>query len=244
MGRRSSERSGGCTGLGPTGMCRSESDQSPDPMPVESIRGGSADMQDKPTLHLGPHHLLHGKFVNLQKPYAVIRKAVGAASGTTLEGDSDEEVDMDEGPTSSKKRRVEKTVAGTRSDKGGGDDDDDDDDEDEEAPLFAADPDIFPSTPPASKHVTSSSPYHPASAARDYSSELDPTSSPPQWDEDDEDEEDEEVRKPRGVAVETREKEVRRKGQARDRRKPEEKERTRHYEVVGVVRRKVVFHLR
>ncbi|OCF38434.1 hypothetical protein I317_07784, partial [Kwoniella heveanensis CBS 569] len=62
---------------------------------------------DKPTLHLGAHHLLHGKFVNLQKPYAVIRRVVagansnidGAAAGTgvALEGDAEEEEEEEEG---------------------------------------------------------------------------------------------------------------------------------------------------
>lgn len=188
------------------------------------------DDKDKPTLHLGPHHLLHGKFANLQKPYAVIRKAVGIASGTTLEGDSDEEIEMEDGPSSTKKRKHDAPNFEAKKE---------DEEDEEEAPLFAADPDIFPSTPLGSKHMTSSSPYYPASAARDYSSELDPTSSPPQWQDDDEDDNEEaEAERSR------REEEKRRKERSREKRKKEDKERTRHYEVVGIVRRKVVFHLR
>lgn len=33
------------------------------------------ERMDKPTLHLGKHHLLHGKIVNLPRPLAVIRRA-------------------------------------------------------------------------------------------------------------------------------------------------------------------------
>jgi hypothetical protein len=52
-------------------------------------RGSSC--QDKPTLHLGEHHLLHGKMANLAKPYAVIRRALALVpEGTAgeVEGDA------------------------------------------------------------------------------------------------------------------------------------------------------------
>ena len=39
--------------------------------------------QDKPTLHLGKHHLLHGKIVNLPRPLAVIRRADSRDASTS-----------------------------------------------------------------------------------------------------------------------------------------------------------------
>ncbi|WWD19236.1 hypothetical protein CI109_103694 [Kwoniella shandongensis] len=209
------------------------------------------DRPDKPTLHLGEHHLLHGKFVNLQKPYAVIRRVVGTPSSVSviengkavaLEGDASEEESDDEGSDS------------------------EEEDEEEDQPLFAANPDMFPSTPsPTNKKRApqSSSPmsWAPASTPKDYSSELDPSSparsemddfgfpkrSQP-VDEDDEENEDEEERRRKkrklGKEKEKAEKEKAARAKAKRVKNKDDKERTRHYEVVGVVRKKVVFALR
>ena len=195
-------------------------------------------------MHLGEHHLLHGKFANLQKPYAVIRKATGETGGTALEGDASEEEevgmgDQGEGVGSAKKRKTHmkgqhQQQHGSSKPRQDADEDDEEEDEDE-PPLFAPDPDIFPSRPSHAAHPPSSSPFLPPSAARDYSSELDPASSPARWTDD----EDEEARDRLGEKEERIKRE-----RAREKRKRDERERTRHYEVVGIVRKKVVFALR
>ena len=204
-------------------------------------------------MHLGPHHLLHGKFANLQKPYAVIRKAMGqsgGAAGTTLEGDaSDEEIDVEgiddkeNGATSAKKRRQGGSTEKKRQNESAVKASVPDDEEEDDPPLFAADPDIFPSTPMVERPPASSSPFYPASAPRDYSSELDPASSPARWEAEDDNEEDGDEQE-RAHSARILEEEKRRRVQAREKRKRDERERTRSYEVVGIVRKKVVFHLR
>lgn len=180
--------------------------------------------------------------VNLQKPYAVIRKAVGETSGTALEGDiSDEEAALEEeGPTASvKKRKVDKTPNGHGKDKGRAmDEGEEGEEEEDEPPLFAPEPGIFPATPSSDDGPASSSPFYPSSAPRDYSSDLDPGSSPAKWDQEDEEDVEAEVEKLR-IAEEKR-----KRDKAREKRKRDQKERTRHYEVVGIVRKKVVFALR
>lgn len=190
--------------------------------------------QDKPTLHLGEHHLLHGKMVNLQKPYAVIRKATGDSGGTTLEGDiSDEEGAMEEEvPSASAKKRKTSSKLQKRKDE--------EEEEEEDPPLFAPEPGILPSTPSRDNAPASSSPFYPSSAPRDYSSELDPASSPPVWDDEVDDEEDEEREAEKQRIADQKMK----RDKAREKRKRDQKERTRHYEVVGIVRKKVVFALR
>jgi hypothetical protein len=164
---------------------------------------------------------------NLAKPYAVIRRALalvpeGAAG--EVEGDAEDEEDleddllaMDARPLKSKSQ-----VKGKGKEKAEEDED--------EAPLF---PDVL-QTPRKRSNDPSSSPssIFPSSAIKDYSSELD-FSSPPMSDtskrdlgsSDDEEEEEEERRRKR----------AKRSGK---------KERTRRYEVVGIVRKKVVFALR
>lgn len=102
----------------------------------------------------------------------------------------------------------------------------------DDAPPF---PEAFttPSRPTRATDPASSSPWNmPSSSARDYSSDLD--SSPAPVAEDSDDDED---------AQKAREEERKRKAK-RERRKAERPERSRHYEVVGVVRKKVVFALR
>lgn len=180
--------------------------------------------QDKPTLHLGEHHLLHGKITSLPKPFAVIRRVVGTSrttlGGDAIEGDAEEEEEESSGEgeeRTAKKRKV-------------------DDDSDEEPPLFAPNPDDLPLTPRGRQPPSSSSPIYPPSAMRDYSSELD-MSSPARDIDDSEDDGAEDEEK---VAVEAKRKAAKRKRE----RKEGERERTRHYEVVGVVRKKVVFALR
>jgi hypothetical protein len=188
-----------------------------------------ADIQDKPTLHLGEHHLLHGKMANLAKPYAVIRRALALApegAAGEVEGDAEDEEDLEDDLLAMDARPTSK---GKGQDKGKGKAED----EEEEGPLF---PDLF-QTPPKKSNDPSSSPssIYPSSAIKDYSSELD-FSSPPMSDtsskrdleessDDSEDNGEEERRRKKA------------KGSGK-------KERTRRYEVVGIVRKKVVFALR
>ncbi|TXT08848.1 hypothetical protein VHUM_02976 [Vanrija humicola] len=178
------------------------------------------DRPDHPTLHVGAHHLLHGKIATLPKPYAVIRRVVGTSAGTAVEGDAaDEESDEE------REAREKDTPKKARAD-----------DEDEDEPPLFADADAY--TTPSKAHAplpSSSSPFAPSSAARDYSSDLSSPAPHDAWGfpvtpgDDDEDDEDEEEQ---------------RAAERRRKRKRESKERTRHYEVVGVVRKKVVFALR
>lgn len=163
---------------------------------------------------------------NLPKPYAVIRKAAAPqaeAEAHALEGDAADEESDEEREVIAKKRKAE--------------------DEDEDEVLFpdaqaarAGLGDMF-STP--TKAMAASSDYAPSSPPRDYSSDL---SSPPNgtdaWGfpaplEDEVEEEREEKERQAAKARERREK--RRRAQP---------ERTRYYEVVAVVRKKVVFALR
>jgi DNA mismatch repair ATPase MutL len=178
---------------------------------------------------------------NLAKPYAVIRRALATQEGIEgeVEGDAEDEDDLeDEQP----KKKITPARIGYTKGKGKGRGDDS---EDDEAPLFPPNPeDEFDPfhTPPKSRnggHASSSpSTIYPSSAMKDYSSELD-FSSPPmsdtskrdreEEDDGDEDEEDEEE-------------ERRRRKKAK--KASMTKQRTRRYEVVGIVRKKVVFALR
>jgi DNA mismatch repair ATPase MutL len=162
---------------------------------------------------------------NLAKPYAVIRRALALVpEGATgeVEGDAEDEEDLEDDLLAMDARPLKSKS----QDKGKGKAEE----EEDEAPLF---PDIL-QTPPKKSIDPSSSPssIYPSSAIKDYSSELD-FSSPPMSDtskrdlesSDDEEEEEEEKRR----------KKAKRSGK---------KERTRRYEVVGIVRKKVVFALR
>lgn len=166
---------------------------------------------------------------NLAKPYAVIRRALalvpeGAAG--EVEGDAEDEEDLEDDLLAMDARPLKSKS----QDKGKGKEKAEEDENEDEAPLF---PDIL-QTPPKKSNDPSSSPssIYPSSAIKDYSSELD-FSSPPMSDtsrrdlesSDDEEEEEEERRR----------KKAKRSGK---------KERTRRYEVVGIVRKKVVFALR
>ncbi|RXK42344.1 hypothetical protein M231_00334 [Tremella mesenterica] len=222
------------------------------------------DRPDKPTLHLGPHHLLHGKIVSLPKPLAVIRKSHAPIATThkadvhsdrntrgVLEGDVSEEdqeeeehdplqtMDTRAGP--SKPSKVKKTT--------------EESEEEDEEPLF---PMTKPFRTPSrlgkshghTPSIKSSSPVYPPSSIQDYSSDLDPTS-PYRQDECDRqmttlhDNEDE-MESP-SVLRREREKRKREEEEKKRRKKRKlehDKERTRYYEVVGLVRKKVVFSLR
>ncbi|KAL7422367.1 hypothetical protein Q5752_003013 [Cryptotrichosporon argae] len=196
------------------------------------------DRPDKPTLHLGAHHLLHGKIVTLPKPYAVIRRAAvvgGASAARAIEGDADaEESDAEregaEAVTTPKRARAGGAGRGRPGQQRGEEEDED------EAPLFEPNEDIF-GTPARPAHVDSSSPF--PSSARDYSSELDPTSPYRLNSGGDDDDDDGAARE-----VEAQRRLEERKRERREKRKREGGERTRHYEVVAVVRKKVVFALR
>jgi len=162
---------------------------------------------------------------NLAKPYAVIRRALALApegAAGEVEGDAEDEEDLEDDLLAMDARP---SLKGKGKGKGKAEEDE------EEDPLF---PDVL-QTPPKKTNDPSSSPssIYPSSAIKDYSSELD-FSSPPMSDttkrdleenSDDEEEEEEERRR----------KKAKRSGK---------KERTRRYEVVGIVRKKVVFALR
>jgi hypothetical protein len=195
--------------------------------------------KDKPTLHLGEHHLLHGKMADLAKPYAVIRRALalvpadgeGGGAVGEVEGDAEEEEDLEDDLLA-----MDRQTSNRPSAKAKGKGKQKEEEEEEEGPLF---PDINitpPHTPKRGGQHPPSSPsssMYPSSAMKDYSSELD-FSSPPvsdtstsKRDRDDESESEDEE--------EERRKKVK---------KSRKKERTRRYEVVGIVRKKVVFALR
>ncbi|WWD02195.1 hypothetical protein V865_000233 [Kwoniella europaea PYCC6329] len=189
------------------------------------------DRPDKPTLHLGPHHLLHGKFVNLQKPYAVIRKVIGTSNsveGTTkLEGNASNEESNEEDSSS-------------------------EEEEEEEENLFGQDE---PTTPLKLKSMDySSSPVYAPLTPMDYSSDLEMDPSSParsEWDQSEhDDQEDEDQERPNkraktkvngGGKISTVE---RRKKEKQKKLESGEKDRTRSYQVIGIVKRKVVFALR
>ncbi|WVQ79742.1 hypothetical protein IAT38_001842 [Cryptococcus sp. DSM 104549] len=203
------------------------------------------DRPDKPTLHLGPHHLLHGKFTNLQKPYAIIRRVVGDAS------------------TSSN------TASAEAGDKGKGVAVQGDASEEEEESSDEEEEELFPKEAGGEERedrdggMRSSSPFSYApSTPKDYSSDI-ASSPPPSFsgpgggkrprEEDDEDADEfaedggvEERRKRKRAEEEEKrkKKEKRERWRRRQREERKEKERARHYAVVGVVRRKVVFTLR
>lgn len=185
-------------------------------------------MQDKPTLHLGSHHLLHGKIATLPKPYAVIRRALAQHEGVSgeVEGDAEEEDEVVEDETRSKRAPKGKGRAPTVQQER----EDGEDEEEEEGPLFPPDPDgpLFQTPVKGNGHASSSpSTVYPSSAVKDYSSELD-FSSPPMSDKADEEE-----------SANTRKRKAVNKSED-----PTKKQRTRRYEVVGVVRKKIVFALR
>jgi hypothetical protein len=171
---------------------------------------------------------------NLAKPYAVIRRALALvpAEGAVgeVEGDAEEEEDLEDDLLA-----MDRQTSNRPSAKAKGKGKQKEEEEEEEGPLF---PDIDttpPHTPKRDGQHPSSSPssMYPSSAMKDYSSELD-FSSPPvsdtstsKRDRDDESESEDEE--------EERRKKVK---------KSRKKERTRRYEVVGIVRKKVVFALR
>jgi DNA mismatch repair ATPase MutL len=164
----------------------------------------------------------------LSKPYAVIRRALALApegAAGEVEGDAEDEEDLEDDLLAMDARPP-------TNDKGKGKGKQRAEEEEEEPPLF---PDII-QTPPRNSNDPTSSPssIYPSSAIKDYSSELD-FSSPPmsdtskrdlEEDSDDEDEEEEERKRKKAKRASGR------------------KERTRRYEVVGIVRKKVVFALR
>lgn len=222
--------------------------------------------QDKPTLHIGEHHLLHGKMSTLPKPYAVIRKAQAPSTSTTLdiglnphalEGDaedeeSDEEREREEAaratPNKHKKAKTDKNDDKNKNKN------DDEEEEEDDGPLFP--PSEMLMMTPQTKNAglpPSSSPFSEfATPARDYSSDLSsPVTGMDAWgfprkrgadnDENEEDNDDDD----RGPETQARDRErERRRAERRQKRKAEQPERARHYEVVGVVRKKVVFALR
>jgi hypothetical protein len=181
---------------------------------------------------------------------------VNGSSGTAIEGDADEEEDAEEDEAASGEVRVRTPLRPSKT-LGGRPPIDDDDDDVDEPPLF---PPGSPQTPAVAGRLihaqvpASSSPFLPPSSIRDYSSELD-FSSPAQRfgskrdrsDNEDEDEDEDEDDK-EDEDEEEEDEETKRKRLKVERKKAERRamkpERTRYYEVVGVVRKKAVFALR
>ncbi|BEJ03010.1 hypothetical protein CcaverHIS641_0101850 [Cutaneotrichosporon cavernicola] len=170
-------------------------------------------------------------------PYAVIRRAEDPAGGA-LEGDAeDEESDADNEEERSPKRPAGgRDILGPLAKKRRVDEDDDD-----EPPLFPEQ--NTPQRPPPPLPPSSPISFHPSSA-HDYSSDLDSspvmgfgTLPPSEFDEDEAEEERERRREEERAAREREERH-------RARRRAARPERVRHYEVVGVVRKKIVFALR
>lgn len=192
--------------------------------------------------------MLHGKISSLAKPYAVIRRALTQNRNVdgAVEGDAEEEDDLeDDLDVESKKTPTRLKENGKGKGKGKASRDEDEEEE-EEGPLFPVDPDgpLF-QTPTKGDSNPSSSPstVYPSSAMKDYSSELD-FSSPPiseassrgrKRDNDDEGDEDDQDGSPEMV---------KRRKHSKKGLDPNKKQRTRRYEVVGVVRKKIVFALR
>lgn len=192
----------------------------------------------------------------------MIRRAV-AAAGQTLEGDAEEE----ESDADNEEERTPKRPTGAASGASGARRGDPassplaavsrlpggrpgDESEEEDGPLFPEQ-----QTPTTRPMPLSSSPFLPPSSARDYSSDLDSSpvrppldlnSSPPRGlgDEDDDEEEREREKEERRRRREEERAEREREERHRARRRAARPERTRHYEVVGVVRKKIVFALR
>lgn len=174
----------------------------------------------------------------LSKPYAVIRRALALvpAEGATgeVEGDAEEEDDLEDDLLAIDRQTPNRPSTNAKE-KGKGKEKEKEkaEEEEDEGPLF---PDITPpQTPQRGNGHPSSSPssIYPSSAMKDYSSELD-FSSPPVSDTSKRDREEE-------SDSEDEEEEERRRKKAK---KSGKKERTRRYEVVGIVRKKVVFALR
>lgn len=176
----------------------------------------------------------------LARPYAVIRRAV-ADSGANIEGDAaDEESDAEReaeqeaatsSPVAPKKARLHSSAAG-----------EDGEGEEDDPPLF---PEMATPSRPARdlppSSLPPSSPPAPSSQGPEYSSDLSsPVRGMDAWGfarrpgSDDEDDEAQQERE-----AERRERERKRRRAARPPR-----ERARHYEVVAVVRKKIVFSLR
>jgi DNA mismatch repair ATPase MutL len=182
--------------------------------------------------------------VNLPKPFAVIRKVVGLRGSDIAEHgahddqegeaedddeDEDEEDEDEEEMNDTPKRAKMEDRKGKGKQK---------EEDEEEPPLFAPNPDILPTTP-----QRSSSPFYPSSAMGDYSSELDMSSPVRGMGGEDEEDDEEAVEEQKRQNEEAR-KRTEAKRKRKERKAQEGKGRIRHYEVVGVVRKKVVFALR
>lgn len=163
-----------------------------------------------------------------------------------VEGDAEEEDDLED------EAAIKKTPtrpATTAKGKGKGKAKEGEEEDEEEGPLFPLDPDgpLFQTPTKGDRHPSSSpSTIYPSSAMKDYSSELD-FSSPPvseassrgtKRDDDMEPDEDEDGDHDGSPKANKKRK------QAKKVVDPTKKQRTRRYEVVGVVRKKIVFALR
>lgn len=232
-------------------------------------------------MHIGPHHLLHGKFSTLPKPYAVIRRAIveDDKGDGVVEGDAEAEDDDEHDTTAEADENGEVSAGDGRATKRRKSDGNGRSPEGQARPssfsgtLFEPDLEsaLFQTPAKPSRQMENrrrdersgssptSSSFQPSSAIKDYSSELD-FSSPPAYDLEEEDEDGggyTEAKRPQDVdnADEDGDDKIdwgdspsaALAGNAIRRakkRKDKVSKRTRRYEVVGIVRKKVVFALR
>lgn len=138
--------------------------------------------------------------------------------------------------------------------------DEEDEEDEEEGPLFETDQNVETTPTKDRQAPRSSSPFYPPSTPKDYSSDIEmPSPAGSQMDgfgfpkrgraqdededgDEDEDEEDIDIKRRKRRKLE--EAKAKEKRERREKRREGRKERTRHYAVVGIVRKKVVFALR
>ncbi|KAJ9105966.1 hypothetical protein QFC19_003301 [Naganishia cerealis] len=73
------------------------------------------ERMDKPTLHLGKHHLLHGKIVTLPRPVAVIRREVTINTASDTDEDLEAAGGEDE-ESNTKRQKADQTAPETTTD--------------------------------------------------------------------------------------------------------------------------------
>lgn len=146
-------------------------------------------------------------------------------------------------------------VQGDAVDEESSDEEDEEDEEDEgEGPLFEKDQNVETTPTKDRQALRSSSPFYPPSTPKDYSSDIEMSSPagsqmddfgfPKRGRSQDEDEDEENIDIERRKRRKLEEAKAKEKRERREKRREGRKERTRHYAVVGIVRKKVVFALR
>lgn len=136
--------------------------------------------------------------------------------------------------------------------------DEEDEEDEEEGPLFETDQNVETTPTKDRQAPRSSSPSYPPSTPKDYSSDIEmsspagsqmdgfgfPKRGRAQDEDEDEDEDEEDIDIERRKRRKLEEAKAKEKRERREKRREGRKERTRHYAVVGIVRKKVVFALR